>query len=67
VRFAALSDGLRISINEWRAMSLWTGADAWVFPSQKLTTPLAKDNCWRRSFLTALGHQLFFDELVIQI
>jgi hypothetical protein len=54
VRFAALSDGLRISINEWRAMSPWTGADAWVFPSEKLTTPLAKDNCWRRSFLPKL-------------
>ena len=26
-------------------------ADAWVFPSEKLTTPLAKDNSWRRSFL----------------
>jgi hypothetical protein len=24
--------------------------DAWVFPSEKLATPLAKDNCWRRRF-----------------
>ena len=54
VRFAALSDGLLASIDEWRAVSLDTSADAWVFPSEKLTTPLAKDNCWRRSFLSKL-------------
>ena len=54
VRYAALSDGLLISIDEWRAVSLDTGADAWVFPSEKLATPLAKDNCWRRSFLPKL-------------
>ncbi len=54
VRHAALSDGLLISINDWRAVSLDTRADAWVFPSEKLITPLAKDNCWKRSFLPKL-------------
>jgi len=54
VRFAALSDGLLTSIEEWRAVSRDTDANAWVFPSEKLTTPLAKDNCWRRSFLPKL-------------
>jgi integrase len=54
VRFAALKDALLISINQWRAASLDTSPDAWVFPSEKLTTPLAKDNCWRRSFLPKL-------------
>jgi integrase len=54
VRHAALSDGLLISIDDWRAVSLDTSAEAWVFPSEKLTTPLAKDNCWRRSFLSKL-------------
>jgi len=54
VRFAALSSGLLVSIDEWRALSLDARADAWVFPSEKLTTPLAKDNCWRRSFLPKL-------------
>jgi len=54
VRLAVLSEGLQISINEWRAMSLFTGAEACVFPSEKLTTPLGKDNCWRRSFLPKL-------------
>jgi hypothetical protein len=41
VRRAALSDGLPVSIDEWRALSIDTGADAWVFPSERLTTPLA--------------------------
>ena len=54
VRFAALSDGLLTSIDEWRAESLDSSADTWVFPSEKLSTPLAKDNCWRRSFLPKL-------------
>lgn len=54
VRHAALSDGLLASIDEWRAVSLDTSSDAWVFASEKLTTPLAKDNCWRRSFLPKL-------------
>ena len=46
--------GLLVSIDEWRGLSLDARADAWVFPSEKLTTPLAKDNCWRRSFLPKL-------------
>jgi integrase len=54
VRHAALSDGLLTAIDEWRAMSLDTRADAWVFASERLTTPLAKDNCWRRWFLPKL-------------
>lgn len=54
VRYAALSDGLLTSIDDWRAVSLDTSADAWVFPSERLTTPLAKDNCWRRHFLPKL-------------
>ena len=31
-----------------------TSVDAWVFPSEKLTTPLTKDTCWRRGFLPKL-------------
>jgi integrase len=33
-------------------------AEAWMFPSEKLATPLAKDNVWRRSIgpkLKAVG------------
>jgi integrase len=54
VRYAALSNKLLVSIDEWRALSLDTRAGAWVFPSEKLTTPLSKDNCWRRGFLQKL-------------
>lgn len=50
VRWAALSDGLLSTIQEWRAVSMDTSPDAWVFPSEKLTTPVSKDNCWRRDF-----------------
>ena len=54
VRFAALPDRLLTLIGEWRDVSRDTSANAWVFPSEKLATPLAKDNCWRRSFLPKL-------------
>jgi len=50
VRLAALSDGLIEAIGEWRESSAVTKPDAWVFPSEKLTTPLSRDNCWRRNF-----------------
>jgi integrase len=42
-RFAALSDGLLASIDKWRALSLDTSADAWVF-RRKGSQPL-----WRRT------------------
>jgi len=48
------SKGLLASIEEWRAMSLDSGADAWVFPPEKLTTPVSKDNLCRRNFLPKL-------------
>ena len=31
-----------------------TGSAAWLFPSEKGTTTLSKDNAWRRSFLPRL-------------
>ena len=58
VRWAALSDGLIVAIDQWRAISMNTSQDAWVFPSEKLSTPLSRDNCWRRDFkprLEAVG------------
>jgi integrase len=39
-------------------MSMDTHPEACVFPSEKLTTPLSRDNCWRRNFkhrLEAVG------------
>ena len=50
VRWAALSDGLLAAIEEWRNLSVDSRPEAWVFPSEKLTTPIIKDNCWRRHF-----------------
>jgi integrase len=47
-RTVALSEGLQAAIANWRALSADPGPDAWVFPSESLKTPLAKDNCWRR-------------------
>jgi integrase len=54
VRWAALSDGLLSAIAEWRAFAADSSPDAWVFPSEKLSTPLRKDNCWRRCFAPRL-------------
>ena len=48
VRKVALSEGLRSKLEEWRSVSIDTRSDAWVFPSETLKTPVAKDNCWRR-------------------
>jgi integrase len=48
VREVALPDGLLAEIEAWRKVSIDTQPKAWVFPSEKLTTPLSKDNCWRR-------------------
>lgn len=48
MRKAALSEGLLAEIERWRMMAVDTRADAWVFPSERMT-PLSKDNCWRRS------------------
>jgi integrase len=47
-RKAALSAGVLDEIENWRQLSVDTRDDAWVFPSERLATPLSKDNCWRR-------------------
>jgi integrase len=54
VRWAALSDGLLSAVREWREISVDPSPTAWVFPSEKLTTPVRKDNCWRRHFAPQL-------------
>lgn len=53
-RWAALSDGLVDSIQRWLGVLPVVGQDAWLFPSETLTTPLIKDNIWRRHFLPRL-------------
>ncbi len=54
IRKAALSEGLLKDIEEWRKISFSSADDAWVFPSEKLTTPLSKDNCFRRQIFPRL-------------
>ena len=48
IRSVALSEGLQFAAAKWRALSGDPGPESWVFPSETLKTPLAKDNCWRR-------------------
>ena len=47
-RVVALSSGVRQDLADWLAGSPDTGPDGWLFPSERLTTPLAKDNVMRR-------------------
>ena len=54
IREVALTAGLLEEIREWKKVSKDTRPDAWVFPSEKLETPLLKDNCWRRSIAPKL-------------
>jgi integrase len=52
-RWAALGDASANWIAEW--LEFLPGApDGWLFPSERLTTPVSKDNCWRRHFLPRL-------------
>jgi integrase len=53
-RLAALGDGLLVWIRQWMEMLPDRGPHGWLFPSERLTTPLAKDNCWRRCFAPKL-------------
>jgi hypothetical protein len=40
----ALSDGTLALIKEWRELAQDPSPDGFVFPSEKLTTPLSLDN-----------------------
>lgn len=54
VRSTAIPSGLVHEIEKWRSASPNTAPQSWVFPSENLRTPLAKDNCWRRHMLPKL-------------
>jgi integrase len=47
-RKAALAAGLLEDIEAWKAIARDAGEDAWVFPNEKFTKPLWKENLWRR-------------------
>jgi integrase len=53
-RSAALGDQLSVWIRQWMEMLPDGGPDGWLFPSERGTTPVAKDNVWRRHFLPRL-------------
>jgi integrase len=48
IRHAALSQGLLDALEQWKARSINTNPEAWVFPSER-GTPLSRDNLLRRS------------------
>ena len=48
IREAAVSKGLWQDMQLWLANSPDTGPGGWLFPSEKLSTPISKDNLWRR-------------------
>lgn len=54
VRKVALPEGLRLDLKTWLATSPDTGSDGWLFPSENVGTPLAKDNLWRRHIASKL-------------
>ena len=53
-RWAAFGTSLKSWIREWLQLAPDTEPNGWLFPSEKLTTPLSKDNCWRRAILPKL-------------
>lgn len=55
VRKAALTKDLLSDIEAWRNLAVDPRQDAWVFPSEKLTTPLSRDNCCRRHIAPRLS------------
>jgi integrase len=58
VRDAALPGDLLFDLKSWVADLPEQGEMAWIFPSENLRTPLAKDNVWRRGIgpkLAAIG------------
>jgi integrase len=48
IREAALSAGVLEDIRAWKALSLDSNAEAWVFPSESGKSPVWRDNIWRR-------------------
>jgi hypothetical protein len=48
-REGAISDGTRTLLNEWADLAEDPSAEGFVFPSERISTPLSLDNVWRRS------------------
>jgi integrase len=48
-REGAISDGTHTLLNEWADLAEDPSAEGFVFPSERVSTPLSLDNVWRRS------------------
>ncbi|MCX6602242.1 MAG: hypothetical protein NTV52_01465 [Acidobacteria bacterium] len=48
-REGAISDGTLKLLEEWSTLALDPSDDGFVFPSEKVVTPLSLDNLWRRT------------------
>lgn len=48
-REGAISEGTLSLLRDWAELAEDPSPDGFVFPSEKLTTPLSPDNLWRRS------------------
>ena len=53
-RTAAFAPSIMSEFREWRLVSPSSQPDAWVFPSERLTTPLNKANWWHRDMVPKL-------------
>ena len=49
IREGAMSDGTLALLKQWADLAQDPGPDGFVFPSEKLITPISLDNLWRRS------------------
>jgi integrase len=53
-REGAMSDGTLELLKEWAGLAQDPSPDGFVFPSEKLVTPLSLDNVWRRNMFPTL-------------
>ena len=53
-REGAISDGTLELMKEWAGLAQDPSPDGFVFPSEKITTPLSLDNLWRRYMFPTL-------------
>ena len=53
-RDGAMSDGTLVLFKEWADLAQNPSPDGFVFPSERLSTPLSLDNLWRRQMRPGL-------------
>jgi integrase len=59
VRLAGLPGGLGLDLAAWLEQSPTVDPDGWLFPSERLTTPLRPDGVWRRHIRPTLNENGF--------